>query len=302
MKLKDILEEGKKTLSKSKIEDAEHDATEILLYLLDMDMARFLFECEDELEDKFSKAYIMNLISEFNNQISARAAHFPLQYLLGETYFCGLKFNVNRNVLIPRQDTETLVEKVLSDNQDRNKYILDMCTGSGCIAISLAVLGNYKMVVGADISKEALDVAVDNADELLPDIDFSDEMNQKIYFLQSDLFKDMDKIKEKIGIEKFDIITVNPPYIRSSDIKTLNEEIKDYEPRIALDGDRDGLRYYRDIAKDAKKYLNNTGKIYLEIGYDQANDVKDIFEKIGYIHIETIKDLGGNDRVIIFTI
>ena len=302
MKLKDILEEGRKTLSKSKIEDAEHDATEILLYLLDMDMARFLFECEDELEDKFSKAYIMNLISEFNNQISARAAHFPLQYLLGETYFCGLKFNVNRNVLIPRQDTETLVEKVLSDNQDRNKYILDMCTGSGCIAISLAVLGNYKMVVGADISKEALDVAVDNADELLPDIDFSDEMNQKIYFLQSDLFKDMDKIKEKIGIEKFDIITVNPPYIRSSDIKTLNEEIKDYEPRIALDGDRDGLRYYRDIAKDAKKYLNNTGKIYLEIGYDQANDVKDIFEKIGYIHIETIKDLGGNDRVIIFTI
>ena len=302
MKLKDILEEGRKTLSKSKIEDAEHDATEILLYLLDMDMARFLFECEDELEDKFSKAYIMNLISEFNNQISARVAHFPLQYLLGETYFCGLKFNVNRNVLIPRQDTETLVEKVLSDNQDRNKYILDMCTGSGCIAISLAVLGNYKMVVGADISKEALDVAVDNADELLPDIDFSDEMNQKIYFLQSDLFKDMDKIKEKIGIEKFDIITVNPPYIRSSDIKTLNEEIKDYEPRIALDGDRDGLRYYRDIAKDAKKYLNNTGKIYLEIGYDQANDVKDIFEKIGYIHIETIKDLGGNDRVIIFTI
>ena len=302
MKLRDILEEGKKLLSKSKIEDAEYDATEILLNLLDMDMARFLFECEDDLEKKYDTSSISNLVNEFDELINARANHYPLQYILGETYFLGLRFNVDRDVLIPRADTETLVEKVMADNQDKNISILDMCTGSGCIAVSLSALGNYKLVVGTDISDEALEIAAKNADELIVDNDMVDEMNKHIYFLKSDMFKNLKKLNEKLGISTFDIITVNPPYIRTDDIKKLQVEVRDYEPRLALDGDKDGLKYYKEIANEAKDYLNKAGKIYLEIGYDQANDVKKLFENKGYTHIETVKDLGGNDRVIIFTI
>ena len=302
MRLRDILEEGKQLLSKSKIENAEYDATEILLNLLDMDMARFLFECDDDLEKKYDKTSISNLISEFDELINARASHYPLQYLLGETYFLGLRFNVDREVLIPRADTETLVEKVMQDNQDKNISILDMCTGSGCIAVSLAALGDYKLVVGTDISDGALEIAAKNADELIVDNDVMDEMNKHIYFLKSDMFKNLDKLNDKLGISTFDIITINPPYIKSGEIKHLQEEVKNYEPRIALDGDKDGLKYYKEIANEAKNYLNENGKIYLEIGFDQANDVKKIFENKGYTHIETVKDLGGNDRVIIFTI
>lgn len=302
MKLRDILEEGKELLSKNKIEDADNDATEILLNLLDMDMARFIFELDDDLEKKYGTSSISNLISEFDELISARAKHYPLQYILGETYFMGLRFSVDRDVLIPRADTEVLVEKVMADNQDKNISILDMCTGSGCIAVSLSAVGNYKLVVGTDISDEALEIAAKNADELIIDNDVDDEMNKHIYFLKSDMFKGLNKLNDKLGISTFDIITVNPPYIKTDDIKKLQIEVRDYEPRLALDGDKDGLKYYKEIANEAKNYLNEAGKIYLEIGFDQANDVKKIFENKGYTHIETVKDLGGNDRVIIFTI
>ena len=302
MNFRKILENGKNTLAKNKIENAEFDATEILLNLLNMDMARFLAEEENELEDLYDKNSISNLIENYDELIKARSGHYPLQYILGETYFCGLKFEIDRSVLIPRQDTETLVEKVIADNPDKNKFILDLCTGSGCIAISLANLGNYKLVVGTDISREALDVAARNAEELINSENLFDEMKQQVYFLQSDLFNSFDKLEEQIGISTFDIITANPPYIRSNDINHLQDEIKRYEPLLALDGDKDGLKFYKKIAKEAKKYLNEDGKIYLEIGYDQAADVKDIFLKNGYTHIETVKDMGGNDRVIIFKI
>lgn len=300
MKLRDILNDGKEILIKNKIDNAEYDATEILLKLLDMDMSRFLFECDDDLEDKYNSSLIRDLIDEFDELIEARSKHYPLQYLIGETYFCGLKFEVDNTTLIPRQDTEVLVEKVIADNPDKNKFVLDLCTGSGCIAISLANLGNYKLVVGTDISKDALNVAAKNAEELINEDSIIDEMSQRIYFLQSDLFDNFDKINDQIGVNTFDIITANPPYIRTGDIDSLQDEIKNYEPLIALDGDKDGLKYYRNIAKDAKKYLNDDGKIYLEIGFDQAKDVKSIFEKNGYTHIETIKDFSQNDRVIVF--
>ena len=167
MKLRDILNDGKEILIKNKIDNAEYDATEILLKLLDMDMSRFLFECDDDLEDKYNSSLIRDLIDEFDELIEARSKHYPLQYLIGETYFCGLKFEVDNSTLIPRQDTEVLVEKVIADNPDKNKFVLDLCTGSGCIAISLANLGNYKLVVGTDISKDALNVAAKNAEELI---------------------------------------------------------------------------------------------------------------------------------------
>ena len=285
---------------KNKINDAEFDATEILLSILDIDMAEFLSIEDTDLEEKFNVNAITRLVSDYEKLISARASHFPLQYILGETYFCGMKFEIDDSVLIPRQDTEVLVEKVIQDNPDKNKYILDLCTGSGCIAISLANLGDYKLIVGSDISNEALRVAAKNAESLIKDYEYADEMSQKIYFLQSDLFNDFYKLKDELGINAFDIITANPPYIRHKDINTLDDEIKKYEPLIALDGDIDGLKYYREIAKNAKEYLTNNGKIYLEIGYDQAQDIKKIFENLGYTHIETVKDLSKNDRVMVF--
>lgn len=300
MKLRDILEEGRATLQKNKIDNADFDATEILLSLLDMDMASYLNECENDLEDRYGVSSIRDLISDYDEMIEARAKHFPLQYILGETYFYGLRFRVSDKVLIPRQDTETLVEKVLFDNTDKNKFVLDLCTGSGCIAIALSNLGDYKLVVGTDISDEAISVAARNAEELTDDSEYVDEMQKKIYFLKSDIFDGFEKLGTELGINGFDIITANPPYIRSDDIMNLEDEVKRFEPRIALDGDKDGLKYYRRIAEGARKYLNPGGKIYLEIGYDQADDVKKIFENGGYTHIETVKDLGGNDRVIVF--
>ena len=300
MKLRNILDDAKALLKKHNIDDYDFDATEILLSILDMDMTEFLCEEDFELEDKYEKNTISRLISNYDELIEARAEHYPLQYILGESYFCGYKFLVDRSVLIPRQDTEVLVEKVIADNPDKNKFILDLCTGSGCIAISLANLGNYKLIVGTDISDDAISVAAKNAENLVNTDELDDEMSQKIYFLQSDLFSNFNKIKDNLGIETFDIITANPPYIRSADMNYLQDEVKKYEPHLALDGDKDGLKYYREIAKEARDYLSDKGKVYLEIGYDQANDVKKIFENAGYTHIETIKDLGNNDRVIIF--
>lgn len=301
MTLKSILNDGIASLNKNKIDNAEFDAREILLNLLDMDLATFLF-CEDnDLEEKHNTHYISEIINNFDRLISYRSQHFPLQYILGETYFCGIKFNIREGVLIPRFDTEVLVEKVINDNQDKNKYVLDMCTGSGCIALSLAKLGGYKIVACSDISIDALELASENADMIIENNDVYDEMNQKVYFIQSDMFDNFDKFRENTGIDKFDIITINPPYIKTDDLNNLQIEVKQFEPKIALDGDIDGLKYYKKIAESAKDYMNEDGKIYLEIGFDQAKDVIQIFEKTGYKFVELVKDLSGNDRVLIFT-
>lgn len=301
MTLKSILNDGIETLNKNKIDNAEFDAREILLNLLDMDLATFLFCEEDDLEIKYNINYISDIINNFDRLISYRSQHFPLQYILGETYFCGIKFNVREGVLIPRFDTETLVEKVISDNQDKNKYVLDMCTGSGCIALSLAKIGGYKVIACSDISVDALELANENANLIIENNDIYDEMEQKVYFIQSDMFDNFDKFTENTGIEKFDIITINPPYIKTEDLNNLQIEVRQFEPKIALDGDIDGLKYYKKIAASAKKYLNSDGKIYLEIGYDQGESVREIFEKSGYKFVELVKDLSGNDRVLIFT-
>lgn len=301
MTLKSILNDGIASLNKNKIDNAEFDAREILLNLLDMDLATFLFCEDDDLEEKHNTHYISEIINNFDRLISYRSQHFPLQYILGETYFCGIKFNIREGVLIPRFDTEVLVEKVINDNQDKNKYVLDMCTGSGCIALSLAKLGGYKIVACSDISVDALELASENADMIIENNDLYDEMNQKVYFIQSDMFDNFDKFRENTGIDKFDIITINPPYIKTDDLNNLQIEVKQFEPKIALDGDIDGLKYYKKIAESAKDYMNEDGKIYLEIGFDQAKDVIQIFEKTGYKFVELVKDLSGNDRVLIFT-
>ena len=299
MTFKNILNDAISSLNKNKIDNAEFDAREILLNLIDMDLATFLFCIEDDLETKYSTRFISELINDYDRLISYRAQHFPLQYILGEAYFCGIRFNVREGVLIPRFDTEVLVEKVLFDNQDKNKYVLDMCTGSGCIAISLAKLGGYKVVIGSDISDAALELASENANMVIDNSDVYDEMDQRLFFIKSDMFDNFNILINKTGIEKFDIITVNPPYIKTSELDKLQTEVKQFEPQLALDGDVDGLKYYKNIAENVKNYLDRDGKLYLEIGYDQAKEVSEIFEKSGFKIVELVKDLEGNDRVLV---
>lgn len=219
----------------------------------------------------------------YRELISKRCERIPLQQLVGSQSFMGLEFIVDCNVLIPRQDTEILVERVLGDGA-AGKNVLDLCTGSGCILISTAVLGKTGTAVGCDISHEALEVAKKNSAKNAADVSF----------YEGDLFEAL-----PAGLKgSFDIITANPPYIRTEDIAGLMPEVRDHEPVGALDGGEDGLIFYRRIADEACGWLKKDGRIYMEIGYDQAEDVLGIFTAKGYKDIEVVKDLAGLDRVV----
>ena len=219
----------------------------------------------------------------FDKLVKARQERIPLQQLTGKAYFMGLEFAVDENVLIPRQDTEILVERVLKDGAD-GKRLLDMCTGSGCIPVSLAVHAQVAAAAACDISAAALKVARRNAADNKADI----------AFYEGDMFDALPS-----GLKgSFDIITSNPPYIRSGDIAGLMPEVKDHEPSCALDGGTDGLVFYRRIAEEAGIWLKSGGRIYMEIGYDQGEDVTAVFAAAGYKDTEVIKDLAGLDRVV----
>jgi release factor glutamine methyltransferase len=209
----------------------------------------------------------------------------PLAYVLGEWEFYGLKLYVNEHVLIPRQDTEILVEEVLKELHD-GMEVLDMCTGSGCILISLLRYSNRCKGVGVDISEEALQVAQSNAGNLLKSC--LDDCS--INFVQSDLFENV--------TGKYEFIVSNPPYIRSDVIPTLMPEVKDHEPMQALDGTADGLYFYRRITGEGREYLKKGGMLYFEIGYDQAADVSNIMAEAGFAEIKVVKDFAGLDRVV----
>lgn len=206
----------------------------------------------------------------------------PVQYIVGKWDFMGRHFIVTPDVLIPRSDTEILCERAIEYiNKNGNELnVLDLCTGSGCIGISIACSAKKSNVTCSDVSNKALDVARQNARINGVDIDF----------ILSDMLE---------NCEKYDVIVSNPPYIPSKTVETLDATVKDYEPRIALDGGDDGLDFYRIIAKDAKKHINCGGTIFLEIGYDQKISVSEIFQNEGYDNIECLRDYGGNDRVII---
>ena len=214
----------------------------------------------------------------------------PYAYITGTKEFMGINFKVNEDVLIPRDDTEILVSKVIELIKEKTNdsiiKILDMCTGSGCIAISIAhEFKNRNISVWAtDISADALNVAKENA--LANDA--------KINFIQSDLFSEL--------TNKFDIIVSNPPYIKSKVINSLQREVKDNEPLIALDGGEDGLDFYKRISNDAKNYLNNNGILAFEIGFDQKEEIIKILQDEGYTNIEAYTDYSGNDRVVIGTL
>lgn len=278
MKYRDLYNQGMEKLSSVNIPDAKIDARLLLEYACKTDRNALFLKGDMEVLDEDEKAYF--------DLISKRMERIPLQHLTGEQEFMGLTFVVNESVLIPRQDTECLVEIVLKHLHDGMR-ILDMCTGSGCILISLLHYSNDCVGVGVDLSEEALKVATHNA-TALGNNGITDTMD--VTFVQSDLFEKVDG--------KFDIIVSNPPYIKSEVIDTLMPEVKDFEPMMALDGTEDGLHFYRRIISDAKKHLCRGGQLFFEIGYDQGGEVSDLMRKSGYVDVEVAQDLAGLDRVV----
>lgn len=222
-------------------------------------------------------------LDDYNNAIMRRCTREPLQYITGIASFMGLDFKVNPAVLVPRADTEILVEEILKDIHSGSR-IMDMCTGSGCILISLLNYSNECSGLGVDLSKDALEIAKHNALQLVPDKDIS--------FVNSDLFEAIE------AEDKFDIIVSNPPYIASAVIEELMPEVRDYEPRMALDGTEDGLYFYRKIVEGAETYLKSGGLLAFEIGYDQGEAVKLLMENKGFNEVEIVKDYSNMDRVV----
>lgn len=299
---------GVKQLEKAGIAEGKLNARLLLEYVCKTDRNTLLAHPELLVEKEQEKRYV--------NYIEQRAERIPLQHITGVQEFMGLEFYVNQNVLIPRQDTEILVEEVMPHLHD-GMSILDMCTGSGCILISLMQYSNDCAGVGADLSDEALEVAEKNARRILKeknihvksgfkDLKEAKEVKEAIFpvqneilFLQGDLFEALD-LGEKTAV-KFDIIVSNPPYISTDVIKTLEPEVAVHEPLTALDGGRDGLYFYRRIVKDAKKYLVRGGMLFFEIGFDQKETVSQLLKEAGFIDIETKKDYAGLDRVVFGT-
>ena len=266
-----------------KLQGGEEDARQLLLYALDIDMNELLLHYTDSSVDEEKAARYRALIEK-------RAAGVPLQYLTHVQNFCGLDMYVDENVLIPRYDTEILVETVLenekhlsatADGSACKLRVLDMCTGSGCIAIALAKLGGYE-VYGADISRRALEIADRNAAANGVDITF----------YESCMFDQLGELRD------LDVIVSNPPYIKRAVIDSLMTEVRDHEPRTALDGGVDGLDFYRIIARDAHEHLKAGGRLYLEIGYDQAEEVSALLTQERFSNIHVVKDLSGLDRVV----
>ncbi len=259
MKIKDILEKN------------NNDLIIALTYLLNTNKNLLFLNKEEALDEK-----IENELKIINDKINEG---YPLQYAIGKWNFYGLDLLVDKRALIPRYETEILVDLIINDNSN-NKKILDIGTGSG--AISLALSKNLKdsKIIGVDISKKAIDLANENKIKL--------NINN-VEFKESDIFSNID--------EKFDIIVSNPPYINKEDFEKLDNKLY-YEPQNALYGGEDGLYFYKKIIKNAKNFLNKNGKIYLEIGYDQKDSISDLLEEYGYKQIESYKDFNDFDRII----
>ena len=276
MNLKEALCMGEQRLNEAQIADARIDAWLLLEWVTGISRANYFMDPCKELSEKESEAYMQ--------AVGKRCQRIPLQHITGEQEFMGLPFCVNEHVLIPRQDTECLVETAL-EKYEPDMRVLDMCTGSGCIIISVEKLcknggsgsGDF---TGCDISEKALAVAKENAKRL----------SAHTELIQSDLFENVKG--------RFDMILSNPPYIRTAVIDELEEEVRCHDPRIALDGREDGLYFYRRIIDEAREHLVNGGWLLFEIGHDQREDVMALMKEAGYQEITARKDLAGLDRVV----
>lgn len=327
-----LLDQGTERLQQAGIREAGQDAWYLLEASFPIDRVHFLMDRNRPVHEEILRKGRI----QYEANLTARASRIPLQQILGTQVFMGLSFRVNSHVLIPRQDTETLVETVLRENQDRDCSVLDMCTGSGCIAISLSVLGKYRSVTAADVSEEALLTAGKNAKALFliqKDVVKSRSLLvsehpwrleltawtlhpagergrlapaadggradlaaasgvRTLCLAQSSLFSNL------AGEPAYDVIVSNPPYIPTSVIHTLEPEVRDHEPRLALDGREDGLYFYRRLAAESGRYLKDGGRLYVEIGCDQAEAVCGLLADGGYRNISVVKDEPGLDRVV----
>jgi len=292
MNYRDCYQKGKSALEQAGIEEAPLDARLLLEYVCGTDRNDLLAHGERELTGENIRIY--------EGCIGERKMHIPLQHITGYQEFMGLRFAVNKHVLIPRQDTEILVEEVMRELQDGMR-ILDLCTGSGCILISLLYYSNNCSGLGIDISPEAVRLAEENtgllkrkaADGEAKDqaaVSGEDYSQGRICFRQSDMFENV--------TERYDIIVSNPPYIKSKVIDTLMPEVRCHEPLSALDGHEDGMYFYRKIISEGRKYLARGGSLYLEIGFDQAHSTVALMEAAGYRDVRLVKDYAGLDRVV----
>lgn len=271
MTLREAWNLGKKRLTAAEVPDADLDAWYLLEWCTGVSRSHYLAYPDEIISHDQEEQYRASLVK--------RERRIPLQQITGEQEFMGLSFYVNEHVLIPRQDTEILVEETARFLKDGMQF-LDLCTGSGCILLSLLHLKPGAEGTGADLSPEALKVAEKNRERL----------GAKAALIQSDLF---DKIEGA-----FDVIVSNPPYIKRTEIETLMDEVRLHEPYMALDGHEDGLYFYRKIAEEAPKYLRAGGGLFLEIGCDQGACVAELLRQQGFAEVKVVKDLAGLDRVV----
>ena len=290
--IKELISIGTKQLRDAGVADAEIDAKELYCYMRGMDRTALMLRWQEVMQDNQCEAYF--------NLIERRASRVPLQHITGRQEFMGLPFEVNEKVLIPRQDTETMVEDALelmekgtlrgqeyTDGLKRGGDILDLCCGSGAIGISIAKLAKGAHVTCSDLSKDALEVADRNA--RLNDC-------KSVKFTESDMFA---AFCGRLGKKKFNLIISNPPYIPPSVIEGLEPEVRDHEPMMALDGGADGLDFYRIIAQHAPEHLKKCGVLMLEIGFDQKDAVKGLLQETGrFEKIIGLTDLTGKDRIV----
>lgn len=270
MTLSGLLREGREALQAAGIPEWDLDAWYLLEYAAHCTKNEYFLRPEKEVLPQEKQLY--------RTLIRKRSAHIPLQYLTGSQEFMGLSFFVDENVLIPRQDTEILVEEALRA-LGSGMRVLDVCTGSGCILLSLLKLCAGLEGTGTDLSEKALQVAGENARRL----------GVEASFVQGDLFEPVSG--------KYDCIVSNPPYIASREVDVLMEEVRDHEPRMALDGGEDGLYFYRKIASQSPKYLKDRGRIFLEIGFDQGEAVAGLLAP-AFDEVRIVQDLAGLDRVV----
>ena len=290
--IKELISIGTKQLRDAGVADAEIDAKELYCYMRGMDRTALMLRWQEVMQDNQCEAYF--------NLIERRASRVPLQHITGRQEFMGLPFEVNEKVLIPRQDTETMVEDALelmekgtlrgqeyTDGLKRGGDILDLCCGSGAIGISIAKLAKGAHVTCSDLSKDALEVADRNA--RLNDC-------KSVKFTESDMFA---AFCGRLGKKMFNLIISNPPYIPPSVIEGLEPEVRDHEPMMALDGGADGLDFYRIIAQHAPEHLKKGGVLMLEIGFDQKDAVKGLLQETGrFEKIIGLTDLTGKDRIV----
>lgn len=290
MTVREAYEQGTKSLVQSKIEEAKLDAWYLLEFVTGMSRAVYFADADREMTAEWEARYF--------ELIQKRSERIPLQHLTGVQEFMGLEFQVNEHVLIPRQDTEVLVETALDflkRRGGRNVEILDLCTGSGCILLSILFRTRQERCegkvsgVGADISPEALAVARENGVRLGIDAAWK----------QGDLFGAFGTAEgDEAEMHRFDLIVSNPPYIRSDVIETLQPEVRDHDPYLALDGKEDGLFFYRRIIEESPSYLKDGGWLMFEIGSDQGSSVSGLMQKAGFQSVSVKKDLAGLDRVV----